>query len=102
MQKGDKFESIPYIGNEKNLEYSLLSKMIKLTRKNLPKVTLVTSSDVSAEVIDKMKKLLAETTQISHTAVTNETKVIEKKEGEIYLVIEGTTPFSKEISVQIA
>lgn len=98
IKKGETTEVIPYIGNEKNLEYALVSKIAKMTRKSTPNVTLVTSTDISKELISSMVKKLSETVTVTPFQVLDDTREIPKKEGEIYLILEGSKPFPDALS----
>jgi hypothetical protein len=78
---------IPYIGNEKNLEYALVSKIVKLTRKDFPTVTLVTSADIPEKIISTLSQILAETARVSPFPVKEESKAL-PTDASLLLVIE--------------
>ena len=89
----DKTEIIPYLWQTQNLEYSLVSKILKLTNDKKKSVSLIYSDDIDKQVIYVMNQVLSENYDVSFNEINSDTKTLWNINSDINLILEWDNKF---------
>ena len=99
----DKTENIAYLWANKNLEYSLISKILKLTNDKRKSVNIIYSDDIDNQIVYLMNKTLSENYDVNSKRISKDTK--DTKEinnfSDINIILEWDNKFNSEISKSI-
>jgi len=96
----NKAEAIPYLGNTKNLEYSLISKILKLTNKNKKELWIFYSSDFDKQTVSTIDKILSENYSVNLQKIDDKTKSL-KLNSDAYLILEWDKKFWTWVTTDI-
>ena len=91
IKYNNKTEVIPYLGNADNLEYSLVSKILKLTSKTRKRVDILVSDDIDDKVVQSIGNALYDTYDVQEQKITKDTTDITAKDDDIFILLESNS-----------
>ena len=89
----DKIESIDYLWNTENIEYSLISKILKLTSNKKNNLAIMYSEDINSQSIQTISTILWETYDINTQLIDENTKELNNKDSDLFFIIEWDKKF---------
>jgi len=66
----------------------LISKILKITNDNKKTISIVSSDDIDKQVVYMMNKVLSENYDVDMQIVDKNTKLLNNKSDDIYLILE--------------
>jgi len=89
----DKTELINYLWHAKNLEYALVSKILKITNNKKKTVSIIYSDDISDRVIYSMNQVLSDNYDVNLNKITKNTSFLKDTSSDINLILEWDNKF---------
>jgi len=89
----DKTEIIRYLWENKNLEYTLISKILKITNNKKKTVSIIYSDDINNRIIYSINQVLSDNYDVSLNKISNKIKFIRNISSDINLILEWDNKF---------